>query len=238
MLVVAVLFLIVANVVTQVARFSLDSGAATKLARLFDASEEANIPTWYQSATLLLCALLMTVIVSVQKSEGGRYLRHWRLLTLTFVYLSIDEVAALHDRLTNPLRAALDVGGGLYFAWVIPAAFAVVVFALAYLKFFLNLRPATRRLVLLAGMLYVGGALGMEIIDGAYADSYGTGNLGYELLTTIEETLEMLGVTAFVFALLTDLELYVHGAETRGDSASRKGLTEPALLSSVAKPAS
>lgn len=232
-LLAAIACLVAANVVTQVARFSLDSAAVTKLARVFDVSEEANLPTWYQSATLLMCALLIAVIVSVQKAESGRYLRHWRLLVLTFLYLSIDEVAALHDRLTNPLKAVLDVGGGLFFAWVIPASVAVVLFVLAYLKFFLHLRPATRRLVALACLLYVGGALGMEVVNGAFADANGTLNLRYELLTTVEETLEMLGVTTFAFALLTDLGQYVRGVGARGDGALHGALVEPPLRSSA-----
>lgn len=230
-LLLAVLCLIVANIVTQFARFSLDSDAVTKFAGIFDASQELNIPTWYQSATLLMCALLMAVTVSVQRAEGSRYLRHWRFLVLTFLYLSMDEVAGLHDRLTNPLRAAFDLGGGFYFAWVIAAAVLVAVFVLAYLKFLLHLRPATRRLVLLAGILYVGGALGMEVINGFYADAYGTANLGYELLTTLEESLEMLGVVALVYALLIDLEQYVRGVGARAASVNQESLTEPALRS-------
>lgn len=229
-LALAMLCLIVANVATQVARFSLDSEAVTKLAAVFDLSEEVNLPTWYQSATLLMCALLMAVIVAVQKAEGDRYLAHWRGLGLIFLYLSIDEVAALHDRTTEPLRAAFDLGGGFYFAWVIPAAVLVTIFGVAYLKFFLHLQPRTRRLVLLAGVLYVGGALGLEVIGGFYADALGTANLGYELVTTVEETLEMLGVITFAYALLVDLEQYVSGVRTH-KAQRTETLVEPGLRS-------
>jgi len=233
-LILAMVCLIIANVVTQIARFSLDSDAVTKFARVFDLSEEVNIPTWYQSTTLLICAMLLAIIVSVHKAEGGRYAFHWLVLALTFLYLSTDEVAALHDRLTDPLRSAFDLGGGFYFAWVIPAGVLVAVFAMAYLKFFLHLLPATRRVVLLAAMLYVGGALGMEVVSGFYADSFGTANLGYELLTTVEETFEMSGVIAFMYALLIDLEQYVHGEGGAGREATgQASTTEPGLRSAT-----
>ena len=42
----------------------------------------------------------------------------------------------------------------------------------------------------------------MELIGGNYAEIYGRDNLIYIALTTIEESLEMLGVIVFIWALL------------------------------------
>jgi hypothetical protein len=67
----------------------------------------------------------------------------------------------------------------------------------------------TRRAFVLAGAIYIGGALGMEMIDGLYASLYGEKNLTYAFLTTIEETLEMLGIVVFLHTLLTYLKRYV-----------------------------
>jgi hypothetical protein len=54
---------------------------------------------------------------------------------------------------------------------------------------------------MLAGAGYVGGALGMEMIGGAYASAYGY-DAYYPVLTIVEETLEMLGILLFLHALL------------------------------------
>ena len=62
---------------------------------------EANIPAWYSSAALLLAAMLLWIVSAATKQRGGRPI-YWRLLSLVFLALSIDEVAELHEQLTNP----------------------------------------------------------------------------------------------------------------------------------------
>jgi len=42
----------------------------------------------------------------------------------------------------------------------------------------------------------------MEMIDGNYAFIHGTNNFTYMMLTTLEETLEMVGIAVFVYSLL------------------------------------
>ena len=57
----------------------------------------------------------------------------------------------------------------------------------------------------MAGGVYVGGALGMELVGGYYASGYGTQNLTYPYLATAEEVLEMIGATFFLRALMIHL---------------------------------
>ncbi len=203
-----ILCLIVANIVTQVSRFSSRPNILAHLSSVFDVSTEANIPTWYQSTTLLLCAMSFAIIAVIKWAEHDGYRTLWGGLSLIFLYLSLDEGAALHDRVSKTLRPILNVGGIFHFAWVIPASILVIVFVVAYVKFWLSLPVKTRLLFLLAGALYVGGALGMEMINGAFADIYGTENLAYELLTTVEETFEMLGVSVLLYAVLSYTSIY------------------------------
>jgi hypothetical protein len=64
------------------------------------------------------------------------------------------------------------------------------------------LPPRTRCQVVLAGGLYVGSAVGIEAVEGAiYRSSLGPGLL-YAMTTTIEEGLELVGITVFIAALL------------------------------------
>ena len=53
-------------------------------------------------------------------------------------------------------------------------------------------------------MVYVGGALGVELIGGFVADRFGRGAL-YKALVVVEESAEMVGITIFVHALLAHL---------------------------------
>jgi hypothetical protein len=73
---------------------------------------------------------------------------------------------------------------------------------LAYLSFLARLPARTRRLLLTAGAVYVGGALGVESISGWQAAAHGEHNLGYHLIVTLEELCEMMGVVLFIYALL------------------------------------
>ena len=69
----------------------------------------------------------------------------------------------------------------------------------------MNLAPKTRFLFILAGCIYVGGSLGMELVDGAWASRYGM-DFFYFVLTDLEELMEMVGLLIFIYALLKFLQ--------------------------------
>ncbi|HEY9858282.1 MAG TPA: hypothetical protein V6D16_02170 [Candidatus Obscuribacterales bacterium] len=189
------------------------------LAHVFDIDREKNLPSLYSAATLFICACLLAVIATVKRQNRDRYVWHWGCLSFIFLLLGADEWTSLHEKAIKPLRALLggSSGGFLYFAWVIPGALFVAVIAIAYLKFLKDLPTRTKRLLLAAGALFVAGALGMEMIDGAYAHQYGSAiwnrqglkptweALVYTLMMTCEEALEMAGVLVFMYALISYL---------------------------------
>lgn len=169
---------------------------------LFNLSFEGNLPTWYSSLLLLVCALLLLLIAHLSAAAGLPYPRHWRVLGLIFLYISIDEAVMIHESLNAPLRSALAVGGIFYFAWVIPFAAFLLLLLLAYLKFLLHLPRRSGALFVLAGAVYVGGALGTELPIGAWYDAHGGDNLVYGLLNLGQESLEILGASIFCAALV------------------------------------
>ena len=180
-----------------------------EIATRFDLDHEINIPTWYSSISLMCCGFLLAMIAVARRQAGARYVVHWGILALAFVYLSVDETAVLHEILIVPLRRRLGTHGFLYFAWVIPASVCVLAFAMAYVRFLLHLPRRTARWFVLAGALYVGGALGVELIGGACADWYGFTSMRYLLAMTAEEVLEMLGIVVFIYALLDYIRAHV-----------------------------
>lgn len=169
---------------------------------LFNLSFEGNLPTWYSSLLLLVCALLLLLIAHLSAAAGLPYPRHWRVLGLIFLYISIDEAVMIHESLNAPLRSVLAVGGIFYFAWVIPFAAFLLLLLLAYLKFLLHLPRRFGALFVLAGAVYVGGALGTELPIGAWYDAHGGDNLVYGLLNLGQESLEILGASIFCAALV------------------------------------
>ena len=90
-----------------------------------------------------------------------------------------------------------------------------MVTALAYLKFLLHLPRKTRDCFLLAGSIYVGGALGMEMVSGYYADAVGQRNLMYGLRTSVEKIIEMVGVSVFIYALQSYIGSHLENIDWR-----------------------
>lgn len=183
-------------------------------------SYEQNLPTWYASGLLLCCALVLAAIAREAALTGASHRWHWRGLAATFLYLSLDEAVGLHEHLGE----GLELPGVLYFSWVVPAAVAVGVFGLLYLPFLAHLPARPRWQFLAAGAIYVTGALGMELPLGYWTERHGNDNLVYALIDLVEESLELLGVSLFLVALVEYL-----GARVRVTLASleRQGSSGP-----------
>ncbi len=174
-----------------------------QVVRLINVNRESSLPTWYSSTLLFTCAALLAVIAYAQRFRHAPYARHWSGLAVLFLYLSIDEGAEIHEKLTPPVRDALHTTGFLYFGWVVAGALFVVVIGLLYLSFVIHLPSRTRALVILAGALYVGGALGLDSVGAKDWYEEGGTSLGYSAIGTVEELCEMLGLVVFIYALLT-----------------------------------
>jgi hypothetical protein len=171
----------------------------------FNFDEEANLPSLYSSLALGFCAYLLSLVATIKKKVKGKYARQWKALAFIFLYLAVDEMCSIHELLIPILRGAMHTSGLLYFPWVIPAFFLVIIFLIVFRKFILALPNKTKIQFILAGIVYVFGALGMELIGGYIADNYGY-NTVYGIASTIEELLEMFGVVIFINALLNYLQ--------------------------------
>lgn len=161
-------------------------------------SYEGNLPTWYSSGLLWTAALGLGLC---GRRDDGRARVRWRVLAALFMLMSLDEAISLHEHL-----GGAELHGVLYFSWVVPGALLTAAFAVTYLGFWLNLPPATRRGFAWAFGIYVGGALGMELPLGAWFEVHGDENLGYALLDAVEESLEILGLSVFLVAILRHLD--------------------------------
>ncbi len=171
---------------------------------MFNFDTEKNVPSFFSSALLLIVSLLLFQISVIRKKMSESFLP-WLGLALIFIFLSADEFFSLHERLTKPVEGALQTSGAFTFAWVVPYSLLLIFFLVVYGRFLFRLPKPTMLLFILSGAVYVMGALGFEFIGGAYAESYGIENIGYALLTTVEELLEMLGLILFIYTLLTYL---------------------------------
>ncbi|MGH8064840.1 MAG: hypothetical protein ACRERE_06275 [Candidatus Entotheonellia bacterium] len=202
--------LTIASVAGQFAKYVLGYTTLGGLIPLFDLNLEQNIPTWYSSAQLLLCAIFLWMIAWATRNDGDRAVWYWGILAIILLGLSLDETAGLHELIGKRLRSILRSEGVLRYPWVIPGAVFVLIFIVAYMRFFIKLPPKIRRLIGMAGTIYVWGALGMELIEGYYASLYsGQESMSFAILATIEEVCEMTGVLIFMYALLLYISTYI-----------------------------
>lgn len=79
------------------------------------------------------------------------------------------------------------------------------VLGICYLRFLEDLPTGTRRAFILAGGIYVTGALLMEMPLGWWTTAHGSSNMGYALIDFVEESMEMIGVNLFILALVSHL---------------------------------
>jgi len=189
----------VAGLGAEIGYFKL--GLPAPATELLSLSEEHNLPTWVASCLLFSCGALLAAIARRVIRRRGPFRAHWVVLAALFLYMSLDEAIELHES----LGGLIDAGGVLYFSWVIPAAVFVGAVGLSYVPFLRHLPPATRRRFIIAGAIYVGGALVMELPLGWWTEAHGDDNLTYALIDWVEETLELVGASLFLVALRAEL---------------------------------
>jgi hypothetical protein len=175
------------------------------LADMLYADNEANVWAWYASVLLATLAAAFVLHAFVARNAGapvGPYL----LLAALAAFMSVDEAAILHEKLSN------IVTGFPTWGWLaIGVPFAALVGAGA-LWLTRTMERYFRRRLIVAGALFLLGAVVMEGIAGVtvvQAGSYdaGTQTVVYMVLLAIEEFLELAGVLFALWATLTALDM-------------------------------
>lgn len=219
--------LVVISFLTQMTVYFLpDYPSRDYLARAFSVDAEQNVPTVYSVLALLFSSILLGAIAHAKYQDSSRYKHHWKILSFIFLYLSLDEAAQLHEQFLYPMQRLLNATGFLYYTWVLPLGFMVVIFLLSYTKFLFHLPLATRNLFVAASVFYLGGAMGMEMLGGNEAYYEGTQTLPYLIIVTVEELCEMVGIVIFIHALMSYIKTYLGGVSWKISLGKNRQLTD------------
>lgn len=195
---------------------------------LFDFYQERNLPSYFSTLNLLITAGLLYYIFKIEKKKPRPlYHRHWLYLSIIFVFLALDELLMIHEMLIKPVRYFLsnDVQmenlGVLYHAWVVPYILFAAAVGLYYFKFIFSLPTAICRNFIVAGAIFVTGAVGLEMIEGQLAEMDGGENYSsgmiYMFWVTLEETMEMFAIILFIKTLLDYIALQKDNARFVAD---------------------
>jgi len=165
---------------------------------------ENNAPTYFSVVLMVLNALLLLTLAARTHLNGSNLYRYWAGLSLGFFCMGFDEAFEIHERFMKPVRAVIgdDDLGIFYYSWVIPALILIAFLGLLFWRFLAAVRATTRVSLIVAGTLYLGGAIGAEMLGGWYVERNSQANVGYLLIVTLEEGLEMAGLIALFWAVL------------------------------------
>jgi hypothetical protein len=166
-----------------------------------DPDRAGTVPSWFQSALMVLAALLLWTTADDARARGDHRAGAWRWAALGAVALSVDELVDVHERVVGPVARLL--GGGLLgdLAWGVVAVPVVAVAALAGLGPVRSLPRSTASGILLAGALYVGGAVVMDVVGTVLGSAVGPDSLLLASSSVVEEAMEMLALTVLVLVV-------------------------------------
>jgi hypothetical protein len=210
----AIVSLVVLGTIGEVARLGFGRDTLFGFTRLFCLGEEANVPTWYSSATLLMAAVLAGTAAMLKHQLRDPLARQWTCLSVLLGLMSLDETAAIHE--TFPALAAYRLLGDseswlVYYAWILPGAALLASILWWFAPLWRGLGAKVRRQFTAAAAIYFGGALGVEVAEAACAAALGLKRAKtspiYSALWNTQELLEMLGVAAFILAMIDHLAL-------------------------------
>jgi len=170
-------------------------------------NEEHNFPSLFATLNLAFSGYLLFYIFIQGKNRP--YRKSWFVLCIIFCFLAVDEYGIIHEGLSKPYRQYVDQFDFLYFFWVVPYSMLVILFVVAFLKFFLHLPKKYKWLFSLSGIIFVFGAIGMEIIGAPRAKHFGREDYLYTTYNTIEECMEFIGIILFNYTLMSYIEDFV-----------------------------
>lgn len=183
--------------------FYTDGASDYRFLDYFDFDTEHNLPSFCSAVGLWISGALLALIHH-KEGRGFSFPSHWGLLSFIFVLLGLDEATQLHERLGNLVESMelFKADGFLYFPWVVPYSLLLLVLAGYYTPFLVALPKRFRILFLGSGILFVSGAVGLEVVSAKIASIHGTSSLAYCVIYTFEELCEMLAIAFFIYSLL------------------------------------
>jgi hypothetical protein len=218
----AALVLVVLSVLGQLSTHLLGHDSVYGFVPAFNLDSERNVPTFFSSLLLISAAFLLTTITILERRRADKFPIYWAVLAFGFLLMSADEAVSIHESFDEPLRIFFGSDRLGYFVsvpWAIPGIAVVLALGLFFIRFLLRIPEKTAIAFTAAGFLYVLGSIGFELVGGVVFKLRGSRDLMYNMVATVEESLEMAGVILFLWALMSYL------ADNYGEIVFRFGPT-------------
>lgn len=203
--------------------------SSTSIQHLFNLAREGSIGSWFSSTQTLFVGITLWLIFLGIKNEPNSHFSKtfgWALLAVFFTYMAIDDAAAIHERLGSAFEDLhvdkddedLGITGILFekypsYAWQFilgPFYLGMGVFLLVFL--WRELQTPRLRILILLALACFSTAVGLDYVEGLYGGYKRiivATSMDYETVLhyakVLEEFLEMLGTSLFLWAFLIHL---------------------------------
>lgn len=177
--------------------------------RFIDFDSKQTISTWYTSSLLLLATGVLFLISRIETYLGGRYAGNWLGLMYVFLFFSIDRSVGLHHAIQHDLMYRFPKPFCLDHATTIGIELLIgVLYLLKNYQFFFSFSLATKRVFLIAALLYFVMPVGAEFCTSQNWFDGPNDTLNSTLSELLEECFEMSGVLVFTLGLFEYLAGY------------------------------
>jgi hypothetical protein len=190
------------SIISQLTQGSIRYREIWRLKKYFNVTRELNLPAYFSSLLLGFVGYKLCIIALIKFRRRANFIFQWFCLSILFFYLAIDELLALHELLGSIATNNIGEENLVFQDWAYAGIVLVALFIIFYWSFFNHLSPGHKLRFFVSAALYVGGFLGVEIIGSFYVMRNGIQEIPYLLFTTVEETLEMVGLIYFINTLM------------------------------------
>ena len=179
------------------------------LVELFDFDREAALPAWFSATQLSTIGFTFLLWAFVQESRAALSRKVLILLGACFVFLSADEAAMVHERLTPLLlqnAAWMPRVSGDRNLWIPLYLAGICTLLLRFRRDFWQfglLFPRQTKVFCFGAALVVFGAAGLEIIRYHLAIEQMASHWPSTIQILIEELLEMLGCSLILYSVMS-----------------------------------
>ena len=165
---------------------------------------QSGLPTFFNTLLILIAFLLLLTVSWHKRNLKSDRVYDWLLLTLAFLVLSLDENPDIHNYFISVISryGARGQRFVMTYAWGMPYGGMAVLFVFFLVRFISSLPKSIANGFLISGVIYVYGAIVVAALSSDLLHIRTDHSLGHELAASYEESLEMIGLSLFIYFLL------------------------------------
>lgn len=170
---------------------------------------ESSLPTIFNTMLVLLAFVILLMISHHLWRSKSDQVYSWFFLTCSFLLLALDENPTVHQIFSAVFSRYATTGNKLAinYAWGMPYGAVVLIFIFFLWRFIMTLPGNIRTGFVISGLIYVVGAIVIGLYGTDVIEVHSHRDPKYILLASFEESLEMLGLTLFIYYLFEFIQI-------------------------------